>query len=131
VDAGGAFVVEPAESVFSWVVAYRGMVPRPTGYPVGTMRMWVGRSRHFLAFPVRAGQLLTYVGFVPSGTSVRESWSALGDAAAPAAHFAGWDPAIGEVIAAISGPGRQRTPIGDVRLRAGDRAYQRGVRSPP
>ena len=99
------FVVDPAEPVFSGVVAYRGLVPRVDGYPADTMRMWVGESKHFLVFPVRAGQLLNYVGFVPSGTSVRESWSAPGDPAALAAHFAGWDPVIGEVIAAISGPG--------------------------
>jgi salicylate hydroxylase len=98
-------VVEPAEPVFSGVVAYRGLVPRPVGYPAGTMRMWVGHSRHFLVFPVRAGQLLNYVGFVPSDTSVLESWSAAGDPAALAAAFAGWDPVIGKVIAAIGGPG--------------------------
>jgi salicylate hydroxylase len=99
------FVVEPAEPAFSGVVAYRGLVPRLAGYPEGTMRMWVGESRHFLVFPVRAGDLLNYVGFVPSDTSVRESWSAAGDPAALAAAFAGWDPVIREVIAAISGPG--------------------------
>ena len=99
------FVVAPAEPVFSGVVAYRGLVPRLDGYPAGVMRMWVGQSRHFLVFPVRGGQLLNYVGFVPSGTSVRESWSAPGDPAALAAHFAGWDPVIGEVIAAVGGPG--------------------------
>jgi salicylate hydroxylase len=99
------FVVEPAEPVFSGVVAYRGLVPTMTGYPADTMRMWVGESKHFLVFPVRAGQLLNYVGFVPSGTSVRESWSAAGDPAALAAHFDGWDPMIGDVIAAITGPG--------------------------
>ena len=54
---------------------------------------------------MRAGQLLNYVGFVSSDTAVRESWSAPGDPAALAAHFAGWDPVIGQVIAAISGPG--------------------------
>jgi salicylate hydroxylase len=99
------FVVPPAGPVFSGVVAYRGLVPRPAEYPDGTIRMWMGEGRHFLAFPVRAGQLLNYVGFVPSGTAVRESWSAPGDPAALAAHFAGWDPMIGQVIAAISGPG--------------------------
>jgi salicylate hydroxylase len=99
------FVVEPAEPVFSGVVAYRGLVPAMAGYPAGTMRMWVGESKHFLVFPVRAGRLLNYVGFVPSGTSVRESWSASGDPAVLAAHFAGWDPMIGDVIAAITGPG--------------------------
>jgi len=99
------FVVAPAEPVFSGVVAYRGLVPRVDEYLSGAMQMWVGESKHFLAFPVRAGQLLNYVGFVPSGTAVRESWSAPGDPAALAAHFAGWDPVIGQVIAAISGPG--------------------------
>ena len=99
------FVVDPAEPVFSGVVAYRGLVPSMAGYPADTMRMWVGESKHFLVFPVRAGQLLNYVGFVQSGTSVRESWSAAGDPAALAAHFAGWDPVIGEIIAATTGPG--------------------------
>jgi salicylate hydroxylase len=99
------FVVEPAEPAFSGVVAYRGLVPRLDEYPAGTMRMWAGETKHFLVFPVRAGQLLNYVGFVPSDTSVRESWSAPGDPAALTAHFAGWDPAIASVIAAISGPG--------------------------
>ena len=99
------FVVAPAEPVFSGVVAYRGLVPRLAGYPDGAIRMWMGEGRHFLVFPVRAGQLLNYVGFVSSGTAVRESWSASGDPAALAAYFAGWDPLIGRVIAAISGPG--------------------------
>jgi salicylate hydroxylase len=98
-------VVEPAEPVFSGVVAYRGLVPRLDGYPAATMRMWVGQTRHFLVFPVRGGRLLNYVGFIPSDTPVRESWSAPGDPAALAAHFAGWDPVIGKVITAISGPG--------------------------
>jgi salicylate hydroxylase len=98
-------VVEAAEPVFSGVVAYRGLVPRLDACPADAMRMWVGEGQHFLVFPVRAGRLLNYVGFVPSATSVRESWSAPGDPAALAAHFAGWDPLIGEIIAAISGPG--------------------------
>jgi salicylate hydroxylase len=99
------FVVAPARPVFSGVVAYRGLVPRIDAYRADALQMWVGESRHFLVFPVRAGQLLNYVGFVPSDTRVRESWSASGDQAALAAHFAGWDPVIGQVIAAISRPG--------------------------
>ena len=99
------FVVAPAEPVFSGMVAYRGLVPCLKGYPASTIRMWMGEGQHFLVFPVRAGQLLNYVGFVPSDTAVRESWSAPGDPAALAAHFAGLDPVIGQVIAAISRPG--------------------------
>jgi salicylate hydroxylase len=99
------FVVAPAEPVFSGVVAYRGLVPRQEACPADAMQMWVGEGKHFLVFPVRAGQLLNYVGFVSSDTAIRESWSAAGDPVALAGHFAGWDPAIGQVIAAISGPG--------------------------
>jgi len=99
------FVTAAPEPVFSGVVAYRGLVPALDGYPAGAMTMWVGRGKHFLVFPVRAGRLLNYVGFVSSATAARESWSAHGDPAALAAHFAGWDPAIGQVIGAISQPG--------------------------
>jgi salicylate hydroxylase len=99
------FVVEPSKPVFSGVVAHRGLVPRLDEYPADTQRMWMGEGRHFLVFPVRAGQLLNYVGFVPSDEPARESWSAAGNPAELAAHFAGWDPVIGTIIAAISGPG--------------------------
>jgi salicylate hydroxylase len=99
------FVVTPATPVYSGVVAYRGLVPRIDDYPADAIQMWMGESKHFLVFPVRAGQLLNYVGFVSSEGPVRESWSERGDQAALAAQFAGWDPVIGRVIAAITGPG--------------------------
>ncbi|MCL2586241.1 MAG: FAD-dependent monooxygenase [Streptosporangiales bacterium] len=98
-------VVEPAEPVFSGVVAYRGLIPRPEDWATDEMRMWLGEGRHFLVFPVRAGQLLNYVGFVQSATEVRESWSAESDPEMLKDHFAGWDPAIKQVIDSISGPG--------------------------
>lgn len=99
------FVVEPVSPEFSGVVAYRGLVPALAAHPSDTMRMWLGEGRHFLLFPVRGGLLLNYVGFVPSPSAVPESWSAVGDPDVLAAHFDGWDPAIGSVISAISGPG--------------------------
>lgn len=100
-------VVVPSEPVFSGVVAYRGVIPaqQVPSWPAGTMRLWMGDGKHFLVFPVRAGRLLNYVGFVPSGTQMRESWSAPGDPAALAAEFAGWDPVIGAIIDAIGATG--------------------------
>jgi salicylate hydroxylase len=101
------YVAGPSEPVFSGVVAYRGVIAadRVPSWPAGTMRLWMGHSKHFLVFPVRAGRLLNYVGFVPSDERMRESWSAPGDPAALAAQFAGWDPVIGAVIDAIGGTG--------------------------
>jgi salicylate hydroxylase len=62
------------------------------------MRNWLGMGKHFLVYPVRAGQLVNYVGFVPTATETRESWSAPGDPAALAREFAGWDPLVEAII---------------------------------
>jgi salicylate hydroxylase len=35
-------------------------------WPTDRWQMWLGQGRHFRSFPVRAGQLINYVGFVPT-----------------------------------------------------------------
>ena len=60
--------------------------------------MWLGKGKHFLVFPVRAGELVNYVGFVPADEAMRESWSAPGDPDQLRAEFAGWDPRIGGLL---------------------------------
>jgi salicylate hydroxylase len=60
--------------------------------------MWLGKDKHFLTYPVRAGELINYVGFVPADAAMKESWSAPGDPAALRAEFAGWDPRIGALL---------------------------------
>jgi salicylate hydroxylase len=65
------------------------------------MRNWLGVGKHFLVYPVRAGQLINYVGFVPTDTQTRESWSAPGDPAALARAFDGWDPLVEAIIAQV------------------------------
>ena len=62
-------------------VAYRGLVPheRVPHWPTDRWQMWLGTGKHFLAFPVRAGELINYVGFVPADEEMKESWSAPGD----------------------------------------------------
>ena len=74
-------VFPPSNPVFSGSVAYRGLVPRARvpDWPVDRWQMWLGRGKHFLAFPVRAGELINYVGFVPADEEMKESWSAPGD----------------------------------------------------
>jgi salicylate hydroxylase len=62
---------------------------------------WVGQGKHFLVFPVRAGTLLNYVGFLPAGEQMSESWSAPGDPAVLAAEFADWDPRLSRLISRI------------------------------
>ena len=94
------FVVPPSRPVFSGSVAYRGMVPSELvpEWPAGRWEMWLGQSKHFLTYPVRAGTLVNYVGFVPADQEMKESWSAPGDADALRREFAGWDPRIGSLL---------------------------------
>jgi len=90
------FVFPPSDAVFSGTVAYRGLVPHAAvpDWPQNAWQMWLGRGKHFLVFPVRAGELVNYVGFVPADEQMRESWTAQGDPDALRAEFAGWDPRI-------------------------------------
>jgi salicylate hydroxylase len=97
------YVVEPSSPVHSGSVAYRGLIPieRLPEWPRCVSQLWMGEGKHFLVYPVRAGALLNYVGFVPSDERTAESWSAPGDPAALAAAFAGWDPRIEGLLAQV------------------------------
>jgi len=90
------FVFPPSNPVFHGSVAYRGIVAheRVPHWPTDRWLMWLGKGKHFLAFPVRAGKLINYVGFVPADREMKESWSAPGDPDVLRREFAGWDPRI-------------------------------------
>ena len=95
-----AYVFASSQPVFSGSVAYRGLVARDRvpDWPADRWQMWLGKGRHFLAFPVRAGKLINYVGFVPSDEEMKESWSAPGDPEVLRQAFAGWDPRIHQLL---------------------------------
>jgi salicylate hydroxylase len=95
-----ACVCAPSKPVFHGTICYRGLVARERlpEWPMDRWQMWAGPSRHFLAFPVRHGTMVNYVGFVPTDEEMRESWSARGDPALLRREFEGWDPRIGEVL---------------------------------
>jgi salicylate hydroxylase len=97
------FVFPPSAPVFHGSVAYRGVLPRERvpDWPTDRWQMWLGKSKHFLAFPVRAGALINYVGFVPADEEMKESWSAPGDPDVLRAEFAGWDPRIEQLLSQV------------------------------
>ena len=94
------YVFPPSRPVFSGSVAYRGLVPRERipHWPADRWQMWLGKGKHFLAFPVRAGTIINYVGFVPADQEMKESWSAPGDPDILRREFAGWDPRIEQLL---------------------------------
>jgi len=97
------FVVAPSAPVPSGSVAYRGVIAAASVvWPPGAMRNWLGAGKHFLVYPVRANELINFVGFVPTDEQMKESWSAPGDPATLAREFAGWDPMVEAIIAQVS-----------------------------
>ena len=97
------YVFPASTPVFSGSVAYRGLVAheRVPDWPVDRWQMWLGTGRHFLTFPVRAGKLINYVGFLPTDEEMKESWSAPGDPEILRRAFAGWDPRIGQLLSEV------------------------------
>lgn len=93
-------VVAPSAPQYAGFRAYRGLIAadklpdwRPEAHQV-----WMGDGKHFMVFPVRGGELLNYVGFVPTDSETAESWSAVGDRDELAASFAGWDPRVTHLL---------------------------------
>ena len=93
-------VTPPSHPVFHGSVAYRGVLPHALvpDWPNDSWLMWLGKNKHFLTFPVRAGQLINYVGFVPADEEMKESWSAPGDPQVLRREFEGWDLRIGTLL---------------------------------
>jgi salicylate hydroxylase len=78
---------------FTGCAAWRGLIPgarlpERLREPVGTN--WIGPGAHVITYPVRAGELLNFVGIVEGVPWSRESWTERGTRAACAADFAGW-----------------------------------------
>jgi salicylate hydroxylase len=96
-------VAPPSRPVFHGSVAYRGVLAHQLipHWPTDCWLMWLGKAKHFLTFPVRAGELINYVGFVLADEEMKESWSAPGDPDVLRAEFEGWDPRIGTLLSQI------------------------------
>jgi salicylate hydroxylase len=94
------YVFPPSRPVFHGSVAYRGVLARERipDWPSDAWLMWLGKGKHFLPFPVRAGLLINYVGFVPADQEMKESWSAPGDPDVLRSEFAGWEPRIERLL---------------------------------
>jgi salicylate hydroxylase len=91
------------EPVHSGSTAYRGVITTESvSWPPGTARLWMGEGKHFLAYPLRANQLLNFVGFVPTSARMKESWSAPGDPVELARDFAGWDSRVAAIIGQVT-----------------------------
>lgn len=96
-------VVAPSAPEYAGCRAYRGLIAadRLPDWRREAHQVWMGDGKHFMVFPVRGGELLNYVGFVPTASQTAESWSAVGDRDELAAAFAGWDPRVTQLLSKV------------------------------
>jgi salicylate hydroxylase len=88
---------------FTGQVAWRGTVPSqslPKGLVSENANLWVGPGRHFVSYYVRSGEAVNFVAVEERDDWQGESWSEQGDVQQLRRAFAGWHPAVSEILAA-------------------------------
>jgi salicylate hydroxylase len=86
---------------FTGHVAYRGMAATaelPAGLVEPKFNIWVGPGRHFVAYPVRRGELINYVALVEEDGWAEESWTTEADKSVLAAAFEGWHETVRALV---------------------------------
>ena len=86
---------------FTGAYAWRCVVPGDT---VPTLPhaaiVWAGPRRHAVAYRIRRGELINFVGVVEGVGWRQEGWSERGVVYEMRADFEGWDPLVREILAA-------------------------------
>ncbi len=96
------------EAVFSAMSCFRGLVPvdRVPGGDTFGLTFFLGPNRHLVAYPVRGGELINFVAYVPDPEWTLESWSARCAPEEAVAAFEGWSPVVTALLASSEETGR-------------------------
>ena len=98
--AAALFGDQPAR--FTGQVAWRGVVPADRLPPDSVRpiaRVWTGRERHFVCYPLGDGSLINFVAVTEEKDWRIESWSEPGDAGVLLKAFEGWPAPARAIIA--------------------------------
>jgi salicylate hydroxylase len=101
-------VTGPDEPVFSAMSCFRGLVPVdkvPGGDKFG-LTFFLGPNRHLVAYPVKGGELINFVAYVPDPEWTLESWSSRAEPAEAIAAFAGWNDTVTTMLGNVEETGR-------------------------
>jgi salicylate hydroxylase len=92
---------------FARIVAWRALIPRErlshVDIPTDCL-CWLGPGRSGVVYWVHAGELLNFVGMVPSDEAAEESWTAEGEVGALRRSFRGCAPRLWSIVEAIDQP---------------------------
>ena len=93
------------EPVYSGTSGFRGLVPAgrlPSLPDPGALQFWMGPGAHLLHYPIDGGRVINFLAVIDGPP--RWTGPAWLEEAAPGAHlapFAGWHPAVTEMLAAV------------------------------
>jgi salicylate hydroxylase len=93
------------EPMYSGTSGFRGLVPAeflPSLPEPGALQFWIGPGAHLLHYPISGGSMINFLAVIEGP----EEWTgpAWMEAAEPGAHlaaFAGWHPAVTEMLGAV------------------------------
>ena len=93
------------DAMYSGTSGFRGLVPvelLPSLPEPGTLQFWIGPGAHLLHYPISDGSMINFLAVIEGP----EKWTgpAWMETAEPGAHleaFAGWHPAVTEMIGAV------------------------------
>jgi 2-polyprenyl-6-methoxyphenol hydroxylase-like FAD-dependent oxidoreductase len=93
------------QPVYSGTSGFRGLVPierLPLLPDPGALQFWMGPGAHLLHYPIDGGRLINFLAVIDTpGQWTAPDWL---EAAEPGAHleaFAGWHPAVSEMLGAV------------------------------
>ena len=96
-------IAGPGSPQFTGLAAYRALVPAeeaPEFARRPVCSIWLGPRRHFVHYPVSAGEQVNLVTANPAGDWREESWTAPGTVPDFLSQFAGWDASVLQLIGA-------------------------------
>lgn len=101
-------VTGPDEPVFSAMSCFRGLVPAQKVPGAGEfgLTFFLGPNRHLVLYPVRGGELINFVAYVPDPEWTLESWSARCEPAEAAAPYEGWCDTVTTLLGNVTETGR-------------------------
>ncbi|KAI0637466.1 hypothetical protein C8Q77DRAFT_1070031 [Trametes polyzona] len=91
----------PAESV-------RAVNPEHNALKVTSPISYSGKGKHIITYPISHGKYLNWIGFVAipggEGTTYPRKWVLDASQAEVAAHYAGWEPEVGQMLKLVEKP---------------------------
>jgi salicylate hydroxylase len=92
-------------AVFSGTVGYRGLVPvsQLASLPEPmALQFWAGPGAHLLHYAIDDGATINFLAVVRADSWTGETWMEECDPRESAQRFAGWHPAVSEMVGAVS-----------------------------